>query len=130
MILIHLTWDSHELGDYLLEVSNNLSQFEEYIRNDWEAGLQEIVDRAVEKAPSRTGALKASIRLEEGPDYLSYYIRADPKTLDGGGYSIYPELGTSSQEAQYFVSSSLEEGLPVLVDRIREKIGDIFRKSQ
>lgn len=130
MITIRVSFNGEELKQWTEETMANLQYLEKYFYEPLKEELEEIADEVRARAPVRTGQLYESVRVEDGDETLSFWLKDDPKTISGEGYARFPEFGTDRQLGQYFVSDSLVEGIPRLEDRIKDKAKEIFQSSK
>jgi HK97 gp10 family phage protein len=126
MIRLFVTMDSQPLMSFALQSQENLAGFQDMLEDLLRESLDVVVAEAKENSPVRTGKLKESIRWEPGFEEMSAYILADATNEQGQGYTRYPEFGTSTQEAQYFVSGAVANQMLELSDKVREKLKELF----
>jgi HK97 gp10 family phage protein len=126
LIKIAISFNGEALTNYLANAETNLAGFEDYLRNTFAEVMGDAVQDAKNNAPVETGRLRDSIRIEEGPDPMSYYFICDPKDEQGNPYAIFPERGTELQPGQYFMQNALADNLPRIEEKVKEKVKEIF----
>lgn len=82
-----------------------------------------IVNRAKELAPVRTGTLRRSIAVEDGPGELEVSIGTDVE------YAIFQEFGTVHMAARPFLRPALEQEGPAFGKELASILGNLMEAA-
>ena len=115
--------DVSEVVDYFTHLAENLEQLEDALVEAISEGMLEILVMAKARAPVVTGRYRDSIHLEHLEDGISIVADAVDPVYDFG---YAPKV----EEIHHVLGLSVEEGLPIILFNIRQKIKDMAVRQE